>query len=43
MAAEPTADELLLAAVRNYIDVTWADAALDTKTYRHNKKREIFS
>lgn len=30
--AEPTADELLLAAVRNYCDITWADAATDTKT-----------
>jgi len=23
--AEPTADELLLAAVRNYLDITWED------------------
>src|SRR5450756_2247110 len=29
--AEPTADELLLAAVRNYLDITWTDADLDTK------------
>ncbi len=29
--AEPTADELLLAAVRNYLDITWEDDAGDTK------------
>ena len=29
--AEPTADELLLAAVRNYLDITWTDASGDTK------------
>lgn len=29
--AEPTADELLLAAVRNYLDITWVDAAGDVK------------
>ena len=29
--AEPTADELLLAAVRNYLDITWTDASGDAK------------
>lgn len=29
--AEPTADELLLAAVRDYLDITWTDAGGDTK------------
>lgn len=40
--AEPTADELLLAAVRNYIDVTWTDTALDTKLTGIIKRGQSF-
>lgn len=29
--AEPTADELLLADIRNYLDITWEDAEIDKK------------